>query len=43
MCPFYTIFNEMKSNEGPSPAPHSPSAPNTSFGVKLVDICVLPV
>lgn len=43
MCPFYTIFDKMKiKNEGPSPTPHSPSAPDTSFGVKFIDICVLP-
>lgn len=43
MCPFYTIFDKMKiKNEGPSPTPHSPSAPDTSFGVKFIDINVLP-
>lgn len=44
MCPFYTIFDKMKiKNEGPGPTPHSPSAPDTSFGVKFIDINVLPV
>lgn len=37
----YNIQQDEDENEGPGPTPHSPSAPDTSLGVKFIDFSVL--